>query len=252
MSFITEIQQDIVSRSQELEKNLSKIDGLVNQLAGAPLVFTPITQPLTSMIKSIQKTGWDVHGIAMELTGGASPTENANDDLANLVTWWSYVRDSVANVLRNTITVTASGLTAFDKNNWDDGTDAPIKYKDYVQDQSDLFRTLGEDADIFIDALNQLEVFIENYWKGFWNGLVDILAGIGGVIGGGLLIAGLIIATPATWGASDVFGLTAAIAATVAAANLFQKGCDEMDKWSKTNAPDPPSPTCGSWPRPSA
>jgi len=265
MSFVTEIQRDIVSRTQELENGLNKLDGVLGQLATAPAVFSPFVNPLISVGRSVQKLGWDVHGISMEVTGGGpmpvpdpgggsgggSPYENSGDDLTNLKAWWSYVQESIAFVLSDQ--VTTDELSAFKISNWTDenAPDAPGNYERSVQNQAQRFSTVGADAGEFQSKLIQLGEFIEGYWIKFWEAMGVFGSGAIVFLGSAIVGMGAIAALPETAGLSGLAlagimsGIAGGFATMLSAIPLFQE-------WNNMHAPEPPQLSCGNWKRPPA
>ena len=262
MSFVTEIQQDIVAQTQELEGYLHRFDELLNQFAGLPSILAFVVNPIVSTVKSVQKIGWDVHGVAMDLTGGGFPTqsgggspspfEDTGDDLKNLKAWWSYVQETIASPLSGDVVTDNQDLKITqDQKAWQDESGARELYLESVRNQAERFSTVSADAGEFMSKLIDLEEFIDAYWWKFWEALGTFVGGAAVVVAAVAEGLGAIAAAPVTVGISGLalFGIMAQITAGFTAILV---GGLMLGEWSALHAPDPPQLSCGQWPRPPA
>lgn len=256
MSYVSEIQWDIASQTQILEKHLNRINGILDQLASLPATLAPLVKPVTATLKSVQKVGWDVHGISMDLTGSGLPSESpytdSGDDLSNMKAWWSYVQETIAWELSDKVTADdASGLSAFWSENWTDenAPDAPMKYLTSVQSQAQRFSTVGADAGEFLVKLIQLGDFIDDYWTKYDDFEKTLVINVIGFVGSVIAFIGACISTAPSLGIGLLVA-SAAAAAVVTSLDGLETAYDKYNQWKSLHAPDPPKPHCGTWPRP--
>jgi len=263
MSFVSEMQADIVVGTRELGRVLHRVEALIDQLSNCPAEVADLVDPYLKAARAYVKVWRDVHDAGSHLmpggmpnpTPGPSPVPSPSpppsprdpfageDDLSVLTAWWSHIAEGVADPLGGE--VISNNVDAWHSENWSDERHPTLRddYKDAVNNQPNQFGRLAAYAGIMNASLVNLQEFIDSYWAMRDQHTKDtVAAAIAFLVVLGALAS--VAATPPPIDTLAGLGLVGAVATF-----LVNEGNATADAYalSTMRAPAPPSIQGGTW-----